>query len=122
MNSPSPLLIILALLWTVAAGTALIASIVLSVRGKRREAEFVAWNPVGTGFLIAATAAIAGYVVAAVATNHFSPSSAAFSVLWPAMAAMALSYVAARRTPSWPWWAGAIFAAAGAALYGSLPM
>ncbi|MYZ35683.1 MULTISPECIES: hypothetical protein [unclassified Streptomyces] len=122
MNSPSPVLIILALLWTVAAGTALIASITLSVRGKRREAEFAAWNPFGTGFLIAATAAIASYAVAAIATDHFSPSGAAFGVLWPAMAAMALSYVARRRTPSWPWWASAIFAAVGAALYGSLPM
>ncbi|MFD7899783.1 hypothetical protein [Streptomyces sp. NPDC059743] len=122
MNSPSPLLIVLALLWTVAAGTALIASIALSVRGKRREAEFAAWNPFGTGFLIAASAAIASYVVAAVAADHFSPSGAAFSVLWPTMAATALSYVVGRRTPSWSWWAGAVFAAVGAGLYGSLPM
>ncbi|WP_330177968.1 hypothetical protein OG875_17135 [Streptomyces sp. NBC_01498] len=122
MTSPNPLLIVLMLLWTVVAGVALIASIALSAQGKRREAEFVAWNPFGTDYLIAAAAAIAGYAVAAVAADHFSAASAGFSVLWPAMAATALSYVAARRRPSWPLWASAVFAALGAGLYGFLPM
>ena len=120
MDSPTPLLVAPALLWTAVAAVSLIASIVLSVRAKRRETASDAWSPIDTGFPVVAMGAVAGYAVAAVIVGQFSPGSAAFSVLWPAMAGSALTYVAGRRTRSWPHWAGATFAAVGAALYGSL--
>ncbi|MEU5522273.1 hypothetical protein ABZ759_16820 [Streptomyces sp. NPDC047860] len=122
MNSPSPLLVVPVILWTAAAAAAVIASIALSIRANRPETASAAWNPLGPGFPITATAAIAGYAVAAVATGHFSFVAAAFSVLWPAMAAVALAYAAGRRTRSWPHWATVAFAAVGAVLYGSQPM
>ncbi len=119
MSSPTPLLVVPALLWTAAAGASLITSIALSIRAKRHATA--AWNPFDAGFPIPATAAIAGYTLAAVITESFSPGNAAFSVLWPTMAATAVAYTAERRTRTWPQWAGAAFAAIGAALYGSLP-
>ncbi|MEU1342195.1 hypothetical protein [Streptomyces sp. NPDC005827] len=120
MDSPTPLLVAPALLWTAVAAISLITSIALSVRAKRRNTSSDAWNPIDTDFPAVATGAIAGYAVAAVIAGQFSPGSAAFSILWPAMAGSALTYTAGRRTRSWPHWAGAAFAAAGAALYGSL--
>ncbi|WP_369166454.1 hypothetical protein AB5J49_00540 [Streptomyces sp. R28] len=122
MDSPTPLLVIPALLWTAIAGACLITSIVLSVRAKRRETASDAWNPIGAGFQAVAVGAVAGYAVAAIIDGHFSPGSAVFSILWPTMAGSALTYAAGRRsTRSWPHWASAAFAAVGAALYGSLP-
>ncbi|WP_158693261.1 hypothetical protein [Streptomyces viridochromogenes] len=100
----------------------LITSIALSVRARRRETASDAWNPFDTGFPVVGIAAIAGYAVAVIIDGHFSPGTAAFSILWPAMAGSALSYAAGRRTRSWSHWASAAFAAVGAALYGSLPM
>ncbi|MEU6608569.1 hypothetical protein ABZ922_26515 [Streptomyces shenzhenensis] len=47
--------------------------------------------------------------------------AAAFGVLWPAMAAMALAHVLTRCVRVRPTWAGPVFAAVGAALHGSLP-
>ncbi|MGW2965059.1 hypothetical protein ACWDGI_42360 [Streptomyces sp. NPDC001220] len=122
MSSPSPLLVAPALLWTAVAGIALITSIVLSVRTGRQQTPSGAWNPFGPGFLPAAAAAAAGYAVGAVAVGHFSPGSAVFSILWPAMATSALDFTARRRNRSWPRWAGPAFAALGAALYGALPL
>jgi hypothetical protein len=117
--NPSPLLVVPAVLWTVAAGVSVIASVVLA---RRREPASAGWNPFGTDFPVIAPAAVAGYAVAAVLRGHFSLPDAVFAVLWPAMAASALVYAARRRTPSWPRWAGPVFAAAGAALYGALPI
>ncbi|GEC08018.1 hypothetical protein SSP24_56730 [Streptomyces spinoverrucosus] len=81
MNSPSPLLVVPVILWTAAAAAAVITSIALCVRALRRETASVAWNPFGPGFPATATGAIVGYAVAAVASGHFSPGSAAFSIL-----------------------------------------
>jgi hypothetical protein len=120
MDSPSPLLVAPALLWTAVAAVCLIASITLSLRAKRRETASDAWNPVGTDLPVVAMGAVAGYAVAAVIAGQFSPGSAAFSVLWPAKAGSALTYAAERWTRSWRHWAGAAFAAVGAALHGSL--
>jgi hypothetical protein len=122
MDSPTPLLVIPALLWTAVAAAALITSIALSVRAKRRETAAEAWNPIGTDFPVVALGAVAGYALAAIIDGQFSPGNAAFSVLWPTMAGSALTYAAGRLTRSWPHWASAAFAAIGAALYGSLPM
>ncbi|WP_155055319.1 hypothetical protein [Streptomyces blattellae] len=121
MDSPTPLLVIPALLWTAVAAASLIASIALSVRARRWEKGSDAWNPFDTDSPVIAVGAIAGYAVAAVIGGHLSAGSAAFSILWPAMAGSALTYAAGRRTRSWPRRAGAAFAAAGAALFGSLP-
>ncbi|MFJ2832595.1 hypothetical protein ACIPC1_34435 [Streptomyces sp. NPDC087263] len=122
MSSPTPLLVVPALLWTAAAGASVVTSIAVSIRAKRQATAAAAWNPFDTGFPIAAIAAIVGYALAAVIAGHLSAGSAAFSVLWPAMAASALAYAAGRRTRVWPQWVSAAFAAVGAALYGSLPM
>ncbi|MGW5335854.1 hypothetical protein [Streptomyces bauhiniae] len=119
MDSPTPL-VVPALLWTAVAAASLVTSIALSVRAKRRQTASDAWNPIDTDFPVIAVGAIAGYAVAAVIADQFSPGSAAFSILWPAMAGLALTYAAERRTRSWPHWASAAFAAVGAALYGSL--
>ncbi|MFF0162360.1 hypothetical protein ACFYRY_33180 [Streptomyces sp. NPDC005263] len=117
--NPSPLLVVPAVLWTVVAGVAVIAVIVLP---RRREPASAAWNPFGPDFPVVALAAIAGYAVAAAVRGHVSLPSAAFAVLWPAMAASTLARVAGRRTRSWPRWATVAFAAVGAALYGALPL
>ncbi|MEU5108054.1 MULTISPECIES: hypothetical protein [unclassified Streptomyces] len=122
MSAPGPFLVIPATLWTVAAAASLIAAIALSVRTKRRGAAPDGWNPFGAGFPVTAMAAITGYAVAVVATDRFYPRTAAFSVLWPAMAAVALAHVAGRRARGWPQWATAAFAAVGAGLYGALPI
>ncbi|MFE9437531.1 hypothetical protein ACFYO2_00710 [Streptomyces sp. NPDC006602] len=123
MNSGS-FLVVPALLWTAAAGLAVIAALALSLRGGRREPKpaSVAWDPFGSGFAVIGLAAVAGYTVAAAVQGHFSLRAAGFGILWPAMAATALAHAAGRRGPSLPRWAGAAFAAAGAALYGSLPI
>ncbi|MFE7440913.1 hypothetical protein ACFU7X_10665 [Streptomyces chartreusis] len=120
MDSPTPFVVAPALLWTAVAAASLITSIALSVRAKRREMAPHPWNPIGTDFPVVAIGAIAGYAVAAFIDGQFSPGSAAFSILWPTMAGTALTYAAARRARSWPHWASAVFAAVGAALYGSL--
>ena len=122
MDSPTPLLVVPAVLWTAIACASLITSIVLSIRAKGPNTTSAAWNPFGPGFPVAAVAAIAGYAVAAIVGGHFSLGTAVFSTLWPAMAASALAYTAGRRGRSWPLWASGVFAAAGAALYGSLPL
>jgi hypothetical protein len=115
----SPLLVVPAVLWTVVAGVAVIASIVLA---RRRGPASGGWNPFGTHFPVTASAAVAGYAVAAAVRGHFSLPDAAFAVLWPAMAASALAHAAGRRTRAWPRWAAPAFSAAGAALYGALPI
>ncbi|MFI6928851.1 hypothetical protein [Streptomyces sp. NPDC050287] len=117
--SPSPVLVVPAALWTGVAGVAVIASIVLT---RRRERASAGWNPFGTDFPVVASAAFAGYAVAAAVRGEFSLPDAAFAFLWPATAASALAYVAGRRDRSLPRWAGPVFAAAGAALYGALPI
>ncbi|MGW2549094.1 hypothetical protein [Streptomyces sp. NPDC001635] len=121
MSSPTPLLVVPALLWTAVAGASLITSIVLTIRTRRRDTASAVWNPFGPDFPAAVTAAIAGYAVAAVVRGHFSVGSAAFAILWPTMAASALAFAVRGRNRSWPQWAGPAFAAVGAALYGSLP-
>ena len=120
MDSPSRLLVVPAMLWTAVAAASLITAVVLSVLARRRQTASDAWNPADTGLSVVAMGAVAGYGAAAIGVGQFSPGSAAFSVLWPAMAGSALTYAAGRRVRSWPHWAGAAFAAAGAALYGSL--
>jgi hypothetical protein len=120
--NPSPLLVVPAVLWTAVAAAAVIASLALSRRAGRDRAASAAWNPFGTDFPFAALAAVAGYALVAAVRSEFSLSAAAFSVLWPTMAATALAYMAVRRGRPLPRWAGAAFAAAGAALYGSLPI
>ncbi|MFJ6707956.1 MULTISPECIES: hypothetical protein [unclassified Streptomyces] len=122
MSSPSPALVVPVVLWTVIAGAALITTIVLSVRAGRRQAPSGSWNPYGPGFLFVAAAAAVGYAAAAVVTGRFSWAGAAFGILWPVMAASALDFTARRRAPSRSRWAGPLFAAVGAALYGSLPL
>ncbi len=117
--SPSPLLVVPAALWTVVAGAAVIAAIVLA---GRREPASAGWNPFGRDFPVGASAAVAGYVVAAAVRGQFSLRDAALGFLWPAMAASALVYVAGRHDRPLPRWAGPVFAAAGAALYGALPI
>ncbi|MGW3285553.1 hypothetical protein ACWDR3_13020 [Streptomyces sp. NPDC001002] len=120
-DSPNPLLVAPALLWTAVAGVSLIASIALSVRARRRGTASDAWNPIDPDFPLVALGAVAGYAIAAVIGGHLSSGTAMFSVLWPAMAGSALTYAAGRRNRSCPRWVGAAFAAVGAALYGSLP-
>ncbi|NUR01126.1 MAG: hypothetical protein HOY79_32725 [Streptomyces sp.] len=120
MDSPTPLLVVLAMLWTALAAASLITAIALSVRARRRQTAYEAWNPADTGFPVVALGAIGGYAVAAIIVGQFSAGSGAFGILWPALAGSALTYTAGRGTRSWPSWAGATFAAAGAALYGSL--
>ncbi|MEU1304142.1 hypothetical protein [Streptomyces shenzhenensis] len=115
MSSPTPLLVVPVVVWTVVAGLALIGSVVLSVRAA------APWHPFGVGFPLAAVAAVGGYAVGAVAVGRFSIGAAAFGVLWPAMAAMALAHVLTRCVRVRPTWAGPVFAAVGAALHGSLP-
>ncbi|MFJ5837365.1 hypothetical protein ACIQGO_11425 [Streptomyces shenzhenensis] len=121
MSSPTPFLVVPAVAWTVVAGLALIASVVLSVRARRADAAAAPWDPFGVGFPVAAVAAVGGYAVGAVTVGRFSTGAAAFGVLWPAMAAMALVHVLTRCVRVRPTWAGPVFAAVGAALHGSLP-
>lgn len=120
MDSPTPLLVVPAMLWTAVAAVSLITAITYSVLAKRRQRASEAWNPADMGFPVVALGAIGGYAVAAIITGQFSPGSAAFSILWPALAGSALTHTAGSGTRSWPHWAGATFAAVGAALYGSL--
>lgn len=117
---PSPLLVVPAVLWTVVAAAAVIASVTLSGRARRREPESAVWNPFGPDLPYVALAAVAGYAVAAVVRGEFSLSAAAFGILWPAMAATALAYAAGRRGRTLPRWVGPAFAAVGAVLYGAL--
>ncbi|WP_030677147.1 hypothetical protein [Streptomyces cellulosae] len=88
----------------------------------RREPASAGWHPFGRDFPVGAAAAIAGYAVAAAVRGQFSLRDAALGFLWPAMAASALVYVAGRHDRPLPRWAGPVFAAAGAALYGALPI
>lgn len=122
MHVPSPLLVVPLLLWTAVAAAAVLTSLVLSVRAGRRETAHVGWNPFGPGFPVTASAAVAGYTVAAVTAGHASFTAVAFGVLWPAMAAVALAHAAGRRMPCWPRWATVAFAAVGAVLHGAQPV
>ncbi|MFJ5258970.1 hypothetical protein ACIQAC_00640 [Streptomyces sp. NPDC088387] len=122
MSSPSPLLVAPAALWTLVAGTALLATIVTAERARRRDADAVAWEPYGFDSWVALPAALVAYALAAAVADRFSLGAAAFAVLWPAMAATCLTYMAGKYAPSWPRWGSPAFAAVGAGLYGSLPL
>ncbi|MDF3146092.1 MULTISPECIES: hypothetical protein [unclassified Streptomyces] len=122
---PSPLLVVPAALWTTAAFVAVVAAMVAAaLPGRARRQRMVTddWSPLGRDFPVVALAASVAYVVVAAVRSQFAPSSAAFGILWPAMAATAVSYAAGLRSRPLPRWAGVTFAATGAALYGSLPI
>ncbi|WP_316762965.1 hypothetical protein [Streptomyces herbicida] len=119
MTSPTPLLVVPALIWTLIAAVSVITAIVNSVRARQKTSP--AWNPFATPFPAAVAVAALAYAAAALAADRFSFSAAAFSALWPAMAASALRYTVAGRISRWPNWADYVFAAVGALLYGALP-
>jgi hypothetical protein len=122
MSSPTPLLVVPALLWTVVAGASVIASVVISVRAKRRGTSPTAWNPFAPPFPAALAVAAFGYFAAALAAGQLSFGAAAFASLWPAMAASALHHAASGRAYTWPDWGTYAFAGLGALLYGALPL
>jgi hypothetical protein len=122
--NPSPFLVVPAMLWTVAAALAVVAALLFSLRTGRREPESAsaAWNPFGPGFPAIGLAAVAGYAVAAAVRGELALADGAFAVLWPTTASTALAYAGERGERTLPRWTGPAFAAAGAVLYGALPI
>ncbi|MEV0186649.1 hypothetical protein AB0I54_46835 [Streptomyces sp. NPDC050625] len=120
MTSPTPLLVVPELIWTIAAGASVITPVVTSARTKRQGTSS-AWDPFTAPFPAAVAVAALAYAAAALAADRLSFSAVAFS-LWPAMAASALHYTVSGRIRRWPNWADYGFAAIGALLYGALPI
>ncbi|MFF7364968.1 hypothetical protein [Streptomyces sp. NPDC008125] len=123
MSDPSPLVVVSGALWVVAAAVSVITATVRTFRIRRRaDADGTGarapWAPFGPECTWPLVAAAVGYAVEAVIVRRISLGDASQSIWWPVFAASALTYVTQRRLRGRAKGASALFAAAGAVLFG----